>query len=102
MVDFYEYSTPELVRLLGIRFKEYRLRCNLTQKDVSDQSGIGLTTIHKFENGTAGNVSLSTFIALLKVVGQIDAIAKILPELPESPYLMRKNDKKVQRVRHLK
>ena len=51
MVDFYEYSTPELVRLLGNRFKEYRIRCNLTQKDVSEQSGIGLTTIHKFENG---------------------------------------------------
>lgn len=43
MVDFYEYSTPELVRLLGNRFKEYRIRCNLTQKDVSEQSGIGLT-----------------------------------------------------------
>ena len=28
MVDFYEYSTPELVRLLGERFKEYRMRCN--------------------------------------------------------------------------
>ena len=33
MADFYEYSTPELVRLLGSRFKEYRMRCNLTQKD---------------------------------------------------------------------
>ena len=52
MVDFYEYSTPELVRLLGARFKEYRIRCDLTQKDVSEQSGVGLTTIHKFENGT--------------------------------------------------
>ena len=31
MADFYEYSTPELVRLLGERFKEYRMRCNLTQ-----------------------------------------------------------------------
>ena len=31
MVDFYEYSTPELVKLLGNRFKEYRIRCNLTQ-----------------------------------------------------------------------
>ena len=69
MVDFYEYSTPELVKLLGNRFKEYRIRCNLTQKDVSEQSGIGLTTIHK---------------------------------LPESPYLMRRDDKKVQRVRHSK
>ena len=43
MADFYEYSTPEIVRLLGARFKEYRIRCNLTQKDVSEQSGIGLT-----------------------------------------------------------
>lgn len=102
MIDYYEYAVPELVRLLGARFKEYRIRCGLTQKDVSEQSGIGLTTIHKFESGTAGNISLATFIVLLKTVGQIDAIGDILPELPESPYLMRKDDKKTQRVRHHK
>ncbi len=51
MADLYEYSTTELVRLLGTRFKEYRMRCNLTQKEVAEQSGIGLTTIYKFENG---------------------------------------------------
>ena len=28
MADLYEYSTPELVRLLDSRFKEYRMRCN--------------------------------------------------------------------------
>lgn len=102
MTDLYEYSTPELVRLLGERFKEYRMRCNLTQKEVAEQSGIGLTTIHKFENGTAGNVSLSTFILLLKVVGQINALDDVLPELPESPYLIRRNEKKTQRIRHTK
>ena len=102
MTDFYEYSTPELVRLLGLRFKEYRMRCNLTQREVAEQSGIGLTTIHKFENGTAGNLSLSTFLLLLKVVGQINALDDLLPELPESPYLIRKKNKKAQRVRHAK
>ena len=51
MADLYEYSTPELVRLLGVRFKEYRLRCNLTQKEVAELTGLGLTTIHKFEWG---------------------------------------------------
>ena len=100
MADLYEYSTPELVRLLGARFKEYRMRCNLTQKEVAELSGIGLTTIHKFESGNAGNISLSTFILLLKVVGQINALDDVLPELPESPYLMRKNEKKAQRIRH--
>ena len=102
MTDLYVYSTPELVRLLGERFKEYRMRCNLTQKEVADQSGIGLTTIHKFENGMAGNLSLSTFILLLKVVGQVNALDDLMPELPESPYLMRKEERRVQRIRHPK
>lgn len=102
MVDLYEYSSPELVRLLGIRFKDYRMRCNLTQKEVAEQSGVGLTTIHKFENGTAGNLSLNTFLLLLKVVGQIQTIDHLLPELPESPYLIRREEKKAQRIRHSK
>ena len=102
MADFYEYSTPELVRLLGERFKDYRMRCNLTQKEVAERSSIGLTTIHKFEDGTAGNISLSTFILLLKVVGQINALDDVLPELPESPYLIRRDEKKAQRIRHTK
>lgn len=100
MADLYEYSTPELVRMLGARFKEYRMRCNLTQKEVAELSGIGITTIHKFENGTAGNLSLSTFILLLKVIGQINALGDVLPELPESPYLMRRDNRKAQRIRH--
>ena len=100
MADLYEYSTPELVRLLGSRFKDYRMRCNLTQKEVAEQSGIGLTTIHKFENGTAGNLSLSTFVLLLRVVGQVNALDDVLPDLPESPYLVRREEKKAQRIRH--
>ena len=71
-------------------------------KEVAELTGLGLTTIHKFENGTAGNLSLSTFLLLLKVVGQIDAINDVLPELPPSPYLMRKDEKKAQRIRHTK
>ena len=102
MVDYYTFSPPELIRLLGARFKEYRMRCNLTQREVAELSGIGLTTVHKFENGTACNISLSTLIHLLKVVGQIDAIDNVLPELPESPYLKRRDDKKAQRIRHSK
>lgn len=101
-MDFYEYSTPEWVRLLGERFKEYRMRCNFTQKEIAEQTGIGLTTIHKFENGTARNISLSTFILLVKAVGQIKTLDNVLPELPVSPYLIRKDEKKAQRIRHTK
>ena len=101
MRDYYEYAVPELVRLLGSRFKEYRMRSNMTQKEVSEQSGITVTTIHKFESGAASNISLGTFLLLLKAIEQIEAIDNLLPELPESPYLYVQ-EKKIQRIRHKK
>ena len=101
MDDYYEYSIPELIRLLGARFKDYRLRSNFTQKEVAEQSGITITTIHKFENGTGGNLSLGTFLLLMKAIGRLDAIDGLLPELPPSAYLI-KDEKKVQRIRHKK
>lgn len=101
MADYYEYSIPKLIKLLGTRFKDYRLRSNMTQREVSEQSGITITTIHKFENGASNNVSLGTFLLLLKAIGQIDALDELLPELPASAYLI-KEEKKVQRIRHKK
>lgn len=100
MADLYEYSSPELIRILGARFKEYRMWANLTQKEVSDQSGVSIITIHKFETGASSNISMSTFLLLLKVIGRINEIDKILPELPTSPYAITPDNKKAQRIRH--
>lgn len=101
MADYYEYSTPELVRILGSRFKEYRMRANLTQKEIAEITGLTIYTIHKFESGTASNISLGTFLLLLKSISQINGLEYLLPDLPESPYLYNKK-KKVQRIRHKK
>ena len=101
MFDYYEYSIPELISLLGQRFKDYRLRSEMTQKDVAEQSGITINTIHKFENGKAGNMSLGTFLLLMKSIGCIQQLDEVLPELPESAYLVNEG-KNVQRIRHRK
>ena len=101
MFDYYEYSIPELISLLGQRFKDYRLRSEMTQKDVAEQSGITINTIHKFENGKAGNMSLGTFLLLMKSIGCIQQLDEVLPDLPESAYLVNEG-KKVQRIRHRK
>lgn len=100
MADYYEYSIPELVKMLGARFKDYRMRSQMTQKDVSEQSGITINTIHKFENGKALNLRLSIFLQLMKAIGSINDLDKFMPELPESPYLFKDNGKKAQRIRH--
>ena len=102
MNNYYEYSVAELVHLLGGRFKDYRMRANMTQKEVAESAGISIATVYKFENGAATNISLGTFILLLKAIGWIDELDRLLPELPESPYLYGKNNKKAQRIRHKK
>ena len=102
MEDYSEYSAPELVRMLGSRFKDYRLRANMTQKEVAEMSGLSVLTVYRFENGTVTNISLNTFLLLLKTVGCINDLRGLMPEQPESPYLYRENSQKIQRVRHKK
>jgi hypothetical protein len=36
----------------------------------------------------------------MKAIGCIDGLDGLLPELPESPYLMKNGGKKAQRIRH--
>ena len=100
MTDYYEYSIPELVQVLGTRFKDYRMRSNMTQKEVAEQAGLTVNTVHKFENGLAPNLSISTFLLLMKAIGCINGLDGLMPELPESPYLIDNNGRKAQRIRH--
>lgn len=102
MIDYSEFSAPELVKMLGVRFKDYRLRANLTQKDVAEVTGLTIPTIQRFENGLSNNISLGTFLLLMKAIGCINGLDEMMPEQPESPYLYNNNNKKAQRVRHKK
>lgn len=92
-------SNPEIIRNLGIRFRDYRLRLNMTRKEVSEEAGVGLTTIYKFETGNMKDLSFITLLRLLRAIGERENWENLLPELPESPYLYE-NDRKKQRVRH--
>ena len=99
MEDYSEYSAPELVRMLGNRFKDYRLRANMTQKEVAEMAGLSVLTDYRFENGSVTNIALSSFLLLLKAVGCINDLSELMPEQPESPYFY-KESKKIQRVKH--
>jgi hypothetical protein len=62
-------------------------------------AGLSVLSVYRFENGMVTNISLSTFLLLMKAVGCINDLNELMPEQPESPYLY-KEAKKIQRVRH--
>lgn len=95
-------ATPDVIRNLGLRFRDYRLRLRMTRKEVSEASSIGMTTLYRFESGNMTDISFSTLMRLLKVIGLGENWEALLPELPESPYMYDEKEKKVQRVRKRK
>ena len=93
-----QLAPAEMLRILGMRFRDYRLRLNLTRKQISEFTDVGMTTLFKFETGRSTDMSFMTLMKLLRAVGMAGNWEALLPELPESPYLYKENVKR-QRAR---
>lgn len=83
----------ELMQLLALRLKSYRLAARMSQKEMSEKSGVGLATISHFEQGVKPNMTLGNFISLLRTVGMERRVADLLPELPMSPVALKQINK---------
>ena len=94
-------APAEIIRRLGSRFREYRMRQNLTQKEISEFTALSIPTIYKFETGQTTDMSLASLLKLMRAVGIQQNWENLIPDLPESPYLYI-NDKKRQRIRKSK
>lgn len=94
-------TITEAIWALGNRFRTYRIACQMTQREVSEKSGVSLLTIRRFELGKTYNITLSNLIALLKAIDMADGLDELLPPMPPSPYAMAKlQQQQPQRVRH--
>lgn len=96
-----DYTTnQDILSLLCQRLKEYRLAVRLSQKEMAEKSGVGLTTISHLEQGVARNITLNNFISLLRVVGMEQRLKDVLPELPMPPMALKQVNKFIpKRVR---
>ncbi len=95
-------SNTQIIAELGARFKEYRLFSDLTQKEVSEQSGVSIFTISQFEKGEGRNIGFGTLLSLLRSIGFLEEVEKLLPSLPLLPRHLIKSNNKKERVRHEK
>ena len=88
-----DMSNAQLVAMLGERFKDYRIRMGKSQKEVAEFSGVSVFTVSQFENGAARNITLDSLFRMLRSIGMIDAVDRLLEPLPPSPVAMVKLNK---------
>lgn len=99
--DIYGMSNSDIISKLGMRFKEYRLLLQLTQQEVAQKAGVSIFLISQFESGKSHNITMGSFLLLLRSIGFLEEIQKILPEIPPTPEeIERLNKNKRERVKH--
>lgn len=79
MTNFTSYlSDPEILSLIGERFREWRINKGLTQKEITDRSGVSRGAIQRLETGKG--VDLGTLIAVIRALDLVDHLNHFLPE----------------------
>ena len=73
-------SNPAILVEIGKRLKEYRIRNDMTQKDVAEHAGV--------ERGD--NISTLKLIAILRSLDMLENLDEFIPKPPVSPILYKK------------
>ena len=85
---------------IGSRLKSIRLKHNMTQQELSNQSMVSVSTIKKIEDGQIN--SFDSLLRLMRILGKLDLLQELTKEEKLSPneyYAMVNSVKKHQRKR---
>ena len=81
-------NTPKEVMIaLAREFSHFRVDQNMTQKELSEKSGVAYATVRKFE--TKGIISFESFLKLADALGKLDAFENLFnyPDLSDKDKL---------------
>ncbi|MFQ5634790.1 MAG: helix-turn-helix domain-containing protein [Gammaproteobacteria bacterium] len=86
-MDYYSMTDQAILDELGGRFRELRLRKNLTQRELAERTALSVTAIKSLE---AGRTRLQTAVAVLRELGRLDELDHFVPPPGISPMQLAK------------
>lgn len=75
------------------RCRRERLAQNLSQADLATRAGLNRETVRRFE-ADEYSPTLASFVAILRALGGLEALAAVLPERPLDPLNPTATDRK--------
>ena len=95
----YEFSDECIVKEICKRVKSIRLSCCFSQQEFADKAGVSIVTIKRIESCKVSDIALSTLLKILRISGTLEGVVGLVPELPDSPFLINeKTGKKIHRI----
>lgn len=75
-MDFNLLTNEDIIKELGKNYEELRLQKRLSDEDVHKKGGVSIDAIQRLKNGY--NINLLNFIKILKGLGELDKLQKLL------------------------
>ena len=90
-------TDSELSHELGKRVREHRIRKRMSQKTLASKAGVHVNTVRALER--TGEVNLSSFIAVLRALGERSSLESLLAHSAPSDLFADETGPPPQRVR---
>ena len=78
MEDIYMLSDGMIQSKIGERLKAVRLKQNITQQALAEESGVSLSSVKKIEKGEIG--SFDSLLRVLRTLGKLDVLLPLVEE----------------------
>lgn len=83
MENIYMIADEMILHKIGNHLKEIRLKQNITQQRLAEESGVSLSSVKKIENGDIR--SFDSFMRLLRTLGKLDVLQPLVDDEQMSP-----------------
>ena len=87
-----ELSDPAILKKLGIQIREYLMKMEMIQNELAEKSKVSMGSVVRLEK--CNPVSILLFISVLRMLGILENLKVLLPELGISPIQMRQMQEK--------
>jgi len=82
-MDIYSLTDAAIQQNIGGKMKSLRLRQNITQVRLAEETQVSLSSIKKIEKGELG--SFNSFVRVLRTLGKLDVLIPLVEDEQMSP-----------------
>ncbi|MDO5443842.1 MAG: helix-turn-helix transcriptional regulator [Bacteroidia bacterium] len=97
-LTIYQATDEQILGELHDRLVRMRRSCCFSQQELSELSGVSIATIKRIETQKDRDLSITVLIRLLRTMTQMEGISRLVPEVPESPFISREDGKRAVRI----
>lgn len=83
MENIYIMSDSALCKAIGDKFKQLRLKRNVTQRQLAEDTQLSISTIKKMEKGEIA--SFDAFLRMTRILNKLDCLSPLIEEEGLSP-----------------